>query len=198
MLLHAALPPLPHGPLLATPPPFSLPHPAYTTPPPVPTLRAARAPHAPPRSRGAAMRERRPPALELTALLAADVAIIFVFAIARTLAQLLASPDFAGWLAPVEVDAPRLAATLGFAGACGAVWAGAGLATGAYTVGANRDARRATRTAVRSAAAFLGICLLTGAAGGAPFAPLSIDRVGALLGLAAALVAWRWSYGDMM
>ncbi|KAL3909288.1 MAG: hypothetical protein SGPRY_009481, partial [Prymnesium sp.] len=140
------------------------------------------------------MSERDPLfALELPGLLAADLAIILTFALSRTLSLILSSPDFPGWLTPVQLDEGRLASTLGFAYFCSFIWAAVGLAARGYTIAANLDARSATRTALLNAAGFVSLCWLVGAAGIPPFAPLSADVIGAVIGLAVGLIAWRYS-----
>ena len=133
--------------------------------------------------------------IELPLLLATDVTLIFAFACARTLSQILLSPSFPGWSAPVAVEPGRLAATFGFAGACSVLWCAAGLVTRGYSIPANAYADAASTTMARTVACFVGFYTLLGAVG-FPATPLSIDQVGAAVGLALGLAAWRWSYAD--
>ena len=49
-------------------------------------------------------------------LVAADVTLFFAFCFSRALSNVLTSPDFPGWLAPIEADPVRLETTLFFAG----------------------------------------------------------------------------------
>lgn len=134
--------------------------------------------------------------IELPTLVIADVAIIFVFILARALSNILSSPDFPGWLAPIQVNTDGLSANLGLANACAALWVGASALVGGYTVAVNGDGKRALVAATKAAGAFLILCFLIGGANLPPFAPLSVQQGSAICVLAAALIAWRWSYGS--
>ena len=129
----------------------------------------------------------------LPALVVADVTLTLAFTFSRTLAQILSSPSFAGWLAPVSLEPGRFEATMAFAGECSLLWVAAGFLVRGYALSSNANGAEAARTAGLTSAGFICGFLLLGLAG---VQPLSIDQVGAACGLALGLSAWRWSYGS--
>lgn len=150
----------------------------------------------PVRVKAIAMCEKRPGEVELPLLLVADVTLILTFAFARTLALILSSPSFPGWLAPIRVEPGRLAATMNFAGTASLLWVSVALVVGGYSVASNADAAEAGKTAASTSAGFICAYVLASTAGLIPGMPLSIDQMGAVIGLAFGLATWRVSYGD--
>ena len=141
-----------------------------------------------------------------TKLLAADVTLIFAFSFARTLCNILISPDFPGWAAelqePLSADPERLAATINFSGIWASAWSASALALGAFT--ADLDEASVRRVgAVGAAQSFavaaggLGTAAIAWPAVLGDVAPpppallLSTDNALGALGLGAGLVAWR-------
>ena len=142
-----------------------------------------------------------------TKLLAADTTLIFAFSFARTLCAILLSPEFPGWLAPVDADPIRLATTFGFAGSYAVLWVGAALALGSFAPGVDEESVNAVGVggALRcfglAATAYCVLGLVLGlVAGDAELVPaalrLSVDNVEAVVGEGAALVAWRSLLAD--
>ena len=134
-------------------------------------------------------------------LAAADSTLIFAFSFARTLSEVLMSPEFPGWLAPITADPLRLSTTMNFAGGWAAAWAVACLYLDTFAAGVDDDSMRRIGPlgAVKSFA--LAVTLLGGAAFTAqelcspalapPFLRLTLENVSASLGIGLALIAWR-------
>ena len=142
-------------------------------------------------------------------LLVADTTLVFAFSFARTLANILVSPDFEGWLAPVNADPVKLAATVGFAGAWSAAWCIAGVLLNTFDPGVSEESIR--RVGPRGATscfalAFAFWCipsLVAIATGDAMTVPLpqelclSVENVEAALGIGIGLIAWRALLADV-
>ena len=146
--------------------------------------------------------------LELPALLATEVSIIFAYAFSRTLATILLSPDFPGWLAPVQTEPGRLMGTLTFAGVCSLLWVSNGILLRAFCVDENRSATVAAKAAATTWAASccsfalgntaLGSLCVELLCSDALTAPsLQLEDLEAIFGLGLGLTAWRYSYGSM-
>ena len=136
-------------------------------------------------------------------LLAADATLIFAFSFSRTLSNVLSSPDFPGWFAPIQADPQRLSTTMYFAGEWAVAWIAAGLVCGAFAPGVDEESmRRVGPRGALTTYVFAGALL-----GGTAFAvtescaqnlglvppPLQIttENAFASLGIGLCLVAWR-------
>ena len=134
-------------------------------------------------------------------LVAADVTLIFAFAFARTLGQILTSPTFPGWLAPITADPVRLGTTIQFASLWTLFWVLAATVADAFDPGVDQEARRNIGPASAGRAFALAAALYATAAGGvsATFGPdllppalqLDLNNMEGGLGLGLSLAAWR-------
>jgi hypothetical protein len=133
-------------------------------------------------------------------LVAADVTLIFAFGFARTLSVVLLSPDFPGWLAPIETDVGRLSTTLNFAGEWSLAWFAAGLACDTFAPGIDEESMRrvgpvgAGRCFLLAATGLLAVALFADIATPGlppPALQITVENVAASLGIGLALVAWR-------
>jgi hypothetical protein len=144
------------------------------------------------------------------------VSIIFSFAFARALGSVLLSPDFQGWLAPIDVEPIRFSETIAFAGWASLLWVlGATLVDG-YSAYALESPQSAVSTAARSwlAAACLYTVMTFALALGFHtcagwfcadaalwgqselFGPPDNGTLLGTFGLGLALLAWRVTFAD--
>lgn len=139
-------------------------------------------------------------------LVAADVTLIFAFCFSRTLSNILTSPDFPGWLAPIEVNPLRLETTLFFAGQWALAWFVSGLLNDTFAPGVDDESTRrigvdgALRCFGFAAALIVASSLAVQSVSGEPpplALQLTIDNGFGALGIAIALVAWRGVLGDL-
>ena len=153
--------------------------------------------------------------IQLPALLAADVTIIFAYSFSRTLISILVSPEFAargGWryefeslliapLAATPEENARLQATIAFATVSASLWVANGVLFNAFTLEANADPPSAATTAALTWLA----CGVTYVLGGClAFVllqqPLSFDAdvIAESIGLGVGLGLWRWYFANSM
>lgn len=156
------------------------------------------------------------PRIEEPQLAALDVSIIFSFSFSRALGSVLLSPDFEGWLAPINVEPIRFSETFAFAGYGSLLWVlGAALVDG-YSAYALESPQSAMSTAARSwlAAAFLYTLMTFALALGLDtcagwfcadaalwgerelFGPPDTGTMLGAFGLGLALLAWRVTFAD--
>ena len=116
--------------------------------------------------------------------------------------EILLSPDFPGWLAPVTADPVRLSTTVGFAGSWALAWVSAGLVLGAFGTGPGDEGRVGPRGAAAAfATAAAGWTAVAAAAAlllpdAPPALALSASNGEAALGIGVVLLAWRQLYAD--
>jgi hypothetical protein len=137
-------------------------------------------------------------------LLAADVTLIFAFSFARTLSNILISPTFEGWLAPIRADPQRLATTLTFAASLSLTWVAIGVAFGNFSPGVDVESTRRVGPAATArgfaavAAAWFALASCVAAGGvNAPALALTPANLQALVGVGILLVAWRSVVADI-
>lgn len=156
------------------------------------------------------------PRLDEPQLAALDVSIIFSFAFARALSSVLLSPDFAGWLAPINVEPIRFSETLAFAGYASLLWVLGATLVGGYSTYALESPQSAVSMAARSwlAAACLYTLMTFVLALGFDtcagwfcadaalwgqremFGPPDTGTLLGAFGLGLALIAWRGTFAD--
>mmetsp|Transcript_5153 Transcript_5153/g.9957 ORF Transcript_5153/g.9957 Transcript_5153/m.9957 type:complete len:221 (-) Transcript_5153:697-1359(-) len=123
-------------------------------------------------------------------LLSFDVTIIFAFAFARALGNVLLSPTFEGWLAPVAIDPMHMSETLGFAGGCALFWVLGGLLAGGFSYASTADEQSTVGSTLRTWLVAAGLYMLPACALAAAHACIGAACADAALGDAALDAAW--------
>jgi hypothetical protein len=144
------------------------------------------------------------------------VSIIFSFAFARALGSVLLSPNFEGWLAPINVEPIRFSETIAFAGYASLLWVVSASLVDGYSACALGSPQSAVSTAARSwlaAACLYTLVTFTLALGldtcagwfcaeaalrgqRELFGPPDAGTLLGTFGLGLALLAWRVTFAD--